>query len=41
MLHEIQQERLSDLHTEDITQEDYDQLQEKINKKLAHLLLAT
>ncbi len=41
MLHEIQQERLTDLHTGDITQENYDKLQEKINNKLAHLHLAT
>jgi hypothetical protein len=41
LLHEIQQERLTDLHTGDITQEDYDKLQDKINNKLAHLHLAT
>ncbi len=34
MLHELQQERLLDLHTGDISQEDY-----KINDKLAHLHL--
>ena len=41
MLHEIQQERLTDLHTDDISQEDYVKLQDKINNKLAHLHLAT
>jgi hypothetical protein len=41
LLHELQQERLSDLHTGDITQEDYDKLQEKIDNKLAHLHLVS
>ena len=41
MLHELQQERLHDLSTGDITQKDYDKLQDKINKKLAHLHLVT
>jgi hypothetical protein len=41
MLHELQQERLHDLHTGDITQKDYDKLQDKINNKLAHLHLVT
>ena len=39
MLHEIQQERSIDLMTGDISQEDYDKLQQKINDKLAHLHL--
>ncbi len=30
-LHELQQERLLDLHTGDISKEDYDELQDKIN----------
>jgi hypothetical protein len=41
MLYELQLERQTDLHTGDITQEDYDKLQEKINNKLAHLHLTT
>ena len=41
LLHELQQERLTDLHTGDITQEDYDKLQEKIDNKLAHLHLVS
>ena len=41
MLQELQLERQTDLHTGDITQEDYDKLQEKINNKLAQLHLAT
>ena len=40
-LHELQQERLIDLHTGDITQEDFDKLQEKIDNKLAHLHLVS
>jgi hypothetical protein len=40
-LHELQQERLIDLHTGDISQEDYDKLQEKINNKLAHFHLSS
>jgi hypothetical protein len=39
MLHELQQQRSIDLHTGDISQEDYDKLQQKINDKLAHLHL--
>ena len=39
MLYELQQERLTDLHTGDISQEDYDKLQQKINDKLAHMHL--
>ena len=39
MLHEIQQERSINLMTGDISQEDYDKLQQKINDKLAHLHL--
>ena len=38
-LHTLQQERLIDLHTGDISQEDYDKLQQKINDRLAHLHL--
>ena len=41
LLHELQQERLTDLHTGDITQEEYDKLQEKIDNKLAHLHLVS
>jgi dephospho-CoA kinase len=41
LLHELQQERLFDLHTGDITQEDFDKLQEKIDNKLAHLHLVS
>ena len=41
LLHELQQERLTDLHTGDISQEDYDKFQEKINNKLAHLHLVS
>ena len=37
MLHSLQQERLTDLHIGDISQEDYNKLQQKINDKLAHL----
>ena len=40
-LYELQQERLTDLHTGDITQEDYNKLQDKINNKLAQLHLTT
>ena len=39
MLHSLQQERLTDLHIGDISQEDYNKLQQKINDKLAHLHL--
>ena len=35
-LHDLQQERSIDLMTGDISQEDYDKLQQKINDKLAH-----
>ena len=38
-LHTLQQERLIDLHTGDISQEDYDKLQQKINDRLAYLHL--
>ena len=41
LLHELQQERLIDLHTGDITQVDFDKLQEKIDNKLAHLHLVS
>jgi hypothetical protein len=41
LLHELQQERLLDLHTGDISQEDYDKLQQKINDKLAHFRLSS
>ena len=41
MLHEIQQERSIDLMTGDISQEDYDNLQQKINDKLAHFHLSS
>ena len=41
MLYELQRERLTDLHTGDITQEDYDKFQDKINNKLAQLHLST
>jgi hypothetical protein len=41
MLHELQQESLHDLYTGDITQKDYDKLQDKINNKLANLHLVT
>ncbi len=38
-LHDLQLERLVDRHTGDISQQDYDKLQQKINDKLAHLHL--
>ena len=41
MLHELQQERSIDLMTGDISQEDYDKLQQKINNKLAHFHLSS
>jgi hypothetical protein len=41
MLHEIQQERSIDLMTGDISQEDYDKLQQKINDRLAHFRLSS
>ena len=40
MLHELQQERSIDLMTGDISQGDYDKLQQKINDKLAHFHLS-
>ena len=40
-LHQLQQERLIDLHTGDITQEDYDKLEQKIISKLAHIHLVS
>ena len=40
-LHDLQRERLQDLYTGDISQQDYDKLQDKINNKLAHLHLVT
>ena len=41
MMYELQLERQTDLHTGDITQEDYDKFQDRINDLLAHLHLAT
>ena len=41
LLQELQLERQTDLHTGDITKEDYDKFQDKINDLLAHLHLAT
>ena len=45
LLQELQLERQKDLHTGDITQEDYDKfqdkIQDKINNKLAQLHLST
>ncbi len=38
-LPDLQQQRAIDLMTGDISQEDYDKLQQKINDKLAHLHL--
>ena len=38
-LYEIQQERLIDVQTGDMTDEQYKKLEEKINNKLAHLHL--
>ena len=40
-LYELQQEQLLDLHTGDITQDEFDKLQEKMNNKLAHLHLVS
>jgi len=40
-LHELQQERLLDLYTGDITQEDYDKLEQKILSKLSHIHLVS
>ena len=41
MLHELQQERSIDLMTGDISQKEYDKLQQKINDKLAHFHLSS
>ena len=41
LLQELQLERQTDLHTGDITQEDYDKFQDRINDLLAHLHLGT
>ena len=41
LLYEIQKERLEDLNAGDITQDDFDKLQDKINNKLAHLYLVS
>ena len=41
LLQELKLERQTDLHTGDITKEDYDKFQDKINDLLAHLHLAT
>ena len=38
-LHEIQQEGLNDVYTGDMTQEEFDKLQEKMLNKLYHLHL--
>ena len=40
-LHDLQQERSIDLMTGDISQEDYDKLQQKITDKLAHFHLSS
>ena len=40
-LYELQQEQLLDLSTGDITQEEFNKLQEKMNDKLAHLHLVS
>ncbi len=40
-LYELQQEQLLDLSTGDITQEEFNKLQEKMNDKLAHLQLVS
>ena len=40
-LYELQQEQLLDLHTGDITQDEFTKLQEKMNNKLAHLHLVS
>ena len=40
-LYELQQEKLLDLYTGDITQEEFNKLQEKMNDKLAHLHLVS
>jgi hypothetical protein len=41
LLYEIQKERLEDLNAGDITQDDFNKLQDKINNKLAHLHLVS
>ena len=41
LLQELQLERQTDLHTGDITQEDNDKFQDRINDLLAHLHLTT
>jgi hypothetical protein len=38
-LHDLQQQRSTDLMTGDISREDYDKLQKNINDKIAHLHL--
>ena len=40
-LHDLQQERAIDLMTGDISQKEYDKLQQKINDKLAHFHLSS
>ncbi len=40
-LYELQQEQLLDLSTGDITQEEFNKSQEKMNDKLAHLHLVS
>ena len=40
-LYELQQEQLLDLSTGDITQEEFNKLQEKMTDKLAHLHLVS
>ena len=40
-LHELQQEKLLDLDTGEITKAEYDKLVEKMNNKLAHLHMIT
>lgn len=39
MLSELQQEYMRDLHAGDLTEEEFEKLQNKINNKLAHLHL--
>jgi hypothetical protein len=40
-LHELQQEKLVDLSTGEITKVEYEKLVEKMNNKLAHLHMVT
>ncbi len=40
-LHSLQQERFRDLHTGDISQDEYVKLQQKINDRLAYLHLVS